>query len=160
VNAGHIRDVRPVRDDLLVGRTATLTGDGAGTERRIALALVAVVAHVAIGSRQTEHRAPALETIRAAGTAVKAVDRDIRDRRPVEPIEDATEKPCGRNYVLVKGGGETGVDSMTNTLAVTWACYYIRVNCVVLHRRRDTGRGRRSVALQRSSDGGVTGRPL
>ena len=62
--------------DLLRGKTALITGGGAGICRGIALALAQHGCDVAITSRRAEHLEPTAEEIRSHGVKTVAVPAD------------------------------------------------------------------------------------
>src|SRR6266700_2845492 len=89
--------------DLLVGKTALVTGGGTGICRGIALALAAAGCDVAITSRKPEH----LDQTRAdlAGMGVRAVAHaaDVRDPAAVETVVSSAVEAFGRLDILVNG---------------------------------------------------------
>jgi len=87
--------------DILRGKVALVTGGGTGIGLGIAKALAAAGADVAIASRNPEHLSAALESLRQWGTAVTAVETNVRDRDAVDRMVADTVSRLGRIDILV-----------------------------------------------------------
>ena len=89
--------------DLLVGKTALVTGGGTGICRGLSLALAAHGCDVAITSRTRAHLEPTAKDIEALGRRSLAVAADVRDPAAVEAAVDKTVTALGRLDILVNG---------------------------------------------------------
>lgn len=89
--------------DMLVGKTALVTGGGTGICRGIALALAAHGCDVAITSRKAEHLEPTAREIETCGRRALSVVADVRDPAAVETAVDRTLDELGRLDILVNG---------------------------------------------------------
>lgn len=80
------------------GRAAVVTGGGSGIGRAIALRLASAGAEVTVLGRRPE---PLAETARLAGSAVRAVECDVRDADAVAQVIDEAAEAHGRLDMLV-----------------------------------------------------------
>jgi peroxisomal 2,4-dienoyl-CoA reductase len=91
------------RHDLLVGKTALVTGGGTGICRGIALALAAHGCDVAITSRKVGHLEPTAREIESLGRRSVAMAADVRDPSAIEEVVTRAAAELGRLDVLVNG---------------------------------------------------------
>jgi 3-oxoacyl-[acyl-carrier protein] reductase len=94
-------------DALLAGRTAIVTGAGAGIGKGIALAMARFGARVAILELDPDSGARTADAIRLAGGEALAVPTDVRDAERVERAVTATVERFGGVDVLVNNAGGT-----------------------------------------------------
>lgn len=89
--------------DVLIGKTALVTGGGTGICRGLSLALAAHGCDVAITSRTMAHLEPTARDIKALGRRSLAVAADVRDPVEVEAAVHKTVAALGRLDILVNG---------------------------------------------------------
>ncbi len=120
-------------DALLTGRSAIVTGAGAGIGKGIALAFARFGARVAILERDAASGARTADEIGAAGGDALAVETDVRDRAAVERALAATVERFGGVDVLVNNAGGTFASPFLDTAEKGWDTL-LRTNLVhVLH---------------------------
>jgi NAD(P)-dependent dehydrogenase (short-subunit alcohol dehydrogenase family) len=120
-------------DALLTGRTAIVTGAGAGIGKGIACAFARFGARVAILERDPQTGARTADEIRAAGGDALAVPTDVRDRDAVDRALAATLDRYGAVDVLVNNAGGTFASPFLETAAKGWDAL-VRANLTsVLH---------------------------
>lgn len=93
----------PFAPNLLVGRSALITGGGTGICRGIALAFARAGCNVAITSRTLEHLEPTRAELAALGVGAVAVAGDVRKPDDVAAVVDGTVKAFGGIDILVNG---------------------------------------------------------
>ena len=89
--------------DLLLGRTALVSGGGTGICRGLSLALAAHGCDVAVTSRQADHLESTAVEIAALGRRSLAVVADVRDPAAVDAAVTRTVDELGRLDILVNG---------------------------------------------------------
>ena len=89
--------------DLLVGKTALISGGGTGICRGLSLALAAHGCDVAITSREAGHLEPTTLEIEALGRRSLAVVADVRDPAAVDAAVTRTVDELGRLDIVVNG---------------------------------------------------------
>jgi peroxisomal 2,4-dienoyl-CoA reductase len=87
--------------DMLTGRVALVTGGGTGIGLGIAECLARAGAAVVIASRKPEHLVPAVQRLRAFGTAVHSFTVNVRDPESVDTMVSRAADQLGRLDVLV-----------------------------------------------------------
>jgi NAD(P)-dependent dehydrogenase (short-subunit alcohol dehydrogenase family) len=95
------------RDVLLTGRTAIVTGAGAGIGKGIACGMAAFGARVALLERVAETARRTADEIVAAGGEALALPTDVRDKDALARAVDATVARFGGVDVLVNNVGGT-----------------------------------------------------
>lgn len=98
------------REDVLLGKTALVTGGGTGIGRAIALALARAGAEVAIASRDPAHLTETRAAIEGLGRRALAIPCDVRDAEAVEGMVQKVETDLG------------GVDVLVNNAAGNFPC--------------------------------------
>jgi NAD(P)-dependent dehydrogenase (short-subunit alcohol dehydrogenase family) len=86
---------------LLLGRTAIVTGAGQGVGEGIARALAAAGANVVIAARRLENGEPAAQAIRDRGHVARCVRCDVGERADVAAAIDATVAEFGGLDIVV-----------------------------------------------------------
>lgn len=89
----------------LDGKTALITGAGAGLGRAIARLFAAEGARVFVTDRNTETAGAAAEEIRQAGGAAEALALDVTDARQIETVLAAIGRDRGLLHILVNNAG-------------------------------------------------------
>jgi NAD(P)-dependent dehydrogenase (short-subunit alcohol dehydrogenase family) len=107
-------------DALLTGRTAVVTGAGAGIGKGIACVFARFGARVAILERDAATGARTADEIRAAGGDALAVPTDVRDRDAVDRALGATLDRYGAVDVLVNNAGGTFAGSFLEATDKGW----------------------------------------
>jgi 3-oxoacyl-[acyl-carrier protein] reductase len=108
------------RRAFLDGRTAIVTGAGAGIGRATALACAAFGARVAILEIDPETARAAAAAVEAAGGEALAVAVDVRDGEAVERAVDATVERLGGVDVVVNNVGGTFRAPFLETVEKGW----------------------------------------
>ncbi|MCG8443053.1 MAG: SDR family NAD(P)-dependent oxidoreductase, partial [Caulobacterales bacterium] len=100
------REPTVFRDDLLVGRTAVITGGGSGMGRAMAMLFARLGANVVICGRREEKLAEVRNGIHAlAGREITYKPLTIRDPDSVEAFMDETFRSFGPIDVLINSAG-------------------------------------------------------
>jgi len=121
------------RKAFLTGRTAIVTGAGAGIGKGIAKGFAAFGARVAILERDAERARTAAEEIGAAGGEAIALPTDVRDRDALAAAVATTVERFGGIDVLVNNVGGTFRAPFVDTMEKGWDAL-VRVNLkTVLH---------------------------
>jgi 3-oxoacyl-[acyl-carrier protein] reductase len=94
-------DDRPVTPQLLIGRTAIVTGGGQGVGEGIARALAAAGANVVIAARRVETGEPAAQAIRDRGHQAICIPCDVASRADIERTVAATITEFGALDIVV-----------------------------------------------------------
>jgi 3-oxoacyl-[acyl-carrier protein] reductase len=124
------------RSALLTGRTAIVTGAGAGIGKGIALGFAAFGARVAILERDPDAARTAASEIEASGGAALAIPTDVRDGDALERAVVATVERFGTVDVLVNNVGGTFRAPFLATTEKGWDAL-VRANLTtVLHGTR------------------------
>jgi NAD(P)-dependent dehydrogenase (short-subunit alcohol dehydrogenase family) len=134
-------------DALLTGRTAIVTGAGAGIGKGIACVFARFGARIAILERDADTGARTADEIRAAGGDALAVTTDVRDRDAVDRALAATIDRYGAVDVLVNNAGGTFAAPFLDTADKGWDAL-VRANltsvlqCTQIVARRMVAQGR------------------
>jgi NAD(P)-dependent dehydrogenase (short-subunit alcohol dehydrogenase family) len=124
------------RRALLTGRSAVVTGAGAGIGKGIALGLAAFGARVGILELQAESGRQTAAEIEAAGGEALALATDVRDGEAVARAVDAVVARFGTIHVLVNNVGGTFRAPFLETVEKGWDAL-VRANLkTVLHGMR------------------------
>lgn len=90
-----------LRPDLLLGRTAWITGGGTGLGRAMALRFGELGARVAVSGRREEPLREVVDLLRQGERLAAWTSCDVRDPAAVEAALDAIEKEIGLPDILV-----------------------------------------------------------
>ncbi|MEV3905910.1 SDR family oxidoreductase [Mycobacterium sp. NPDC050551] len=104
---------------LLTGRTAVVTGGGAGIGRGIAAGLAAFGARVAIWERDPDTCAAAADSIGALGVVT-----DVRDAGQVDAALERTAAELGPVRILVNNAGGVFPSALLETTENGWDALY------------------------------------
>ena len=108
-------------DDVqLAGRTAIVTGAGAGIGQAVAETLARFGARVAILEIDPDAAARSADAIRAAGGEALALPTDVRDAAAVERAVDETATRLGDIDVLVNNAGGTFAAPFLDSVEKGW----------------------------------------
>lgn len=97
-----------VREPLLTGQVAIVTGGGGGIGRAIALAYAAAGADVAIADIIPERCEEVAARVREHGRRALAAPTDVMDTAQIRALIDKTSEQFGRIDVLVNNAGGVG----------------------------------------------------
>jgi NAD(P)-dependent dehydrogenase (short-subunit alcohol dehydrogenase family) len=135
-----------VRQPLLAGRAAVVTGAGAGIGKGIALGFAAFGARVALLERNPETADATAAEIAAAGGEALPLSTDVRDGDAVERALAAVVERFGGVDVLVNNVGGTFHAAFTETTEKGWDAL-IRTNL------KSVFHGTRSAATRMAAQG-------
>ena len=123
----------------LAGRSAAVTGGGAGIGRGIALGLAALGARVALLEKDPERAHRVAGEIGAAGGTALAIPTDVRDGEEVERAIAATCERFGGIDVLVNNVGGSFVAPFLETNERGWDALWRQNFKHILHCTRSAG---------------------
>jgi NAD(P)-dependent dehydrogenase (short-subunit alcohol dehydrogenase family) len=87
--------------DTYAGQTVLVTGGGTGLGKAIAVEFGRAGAHVAIASRNEEHRAAGVAAVEAVGATAIGVELDVRSPEAIGAAFDAVAETLGPVTVLI-----------------------------------------------------------